>query len=286
MIFVALDVNANNDLVVNAVTGGGPWCAPNGSGVAVGGWEIPNSFFGFTPQGTPLANPIQQAVTITDITATITGLSVTDLNVGTTYKVLDAGQLDGSVPQFTWNMVGTFPGYNSTTMSDGTFYQIIAPYEGVTFPAIPGLGQVSVIFNQQGGEIQPPPGPQQLIKFSGGGEIFVATAAYTGTGTSATVEAYQIVSCAVTGTGYTPPMVETSVIEVGTVVHAINADPDLPNDQGGRANVAALQAGSTTPFQYDGYVATYVPSTTRLDIRPVKKKWKMTLVDPYNTFRS
>ena len=283
---VVLDVNANNDLVVNAVTGGGPWCAPNGSGVAVGGWEIPNSFFGFTPQGTPLANPIQQAVTITDITATITGLSVTDLNVGTTYKVLDAGQLDGSVPQFTWNMVGTFPGYNSTTMSDGTFYQIIAPYEGVTFPAIPGLGQVSVIFNQQGGEIQPPPGPQQLIKFSGGGEIFVATAAYTGTGTSATVEAYQIVSCAVTGTGYTPPMVETSVIEVGTVVHAINADPDLPNDQGGRANVAALQAGSTTPFQYDGYVATYVPSTTRLDIRPVKKKWKMTLkagsYDPNN----
>lgn len=280
---IIIDVDAGNNLIVSSVSGGGPWCAPGPGGVAVGGWGIPNSFFGFSA-GTPLANPIQATTNITNITATISGLSVTNLNVGKSYKVLDAGQLDGSVPQFTWNMVGTFLGYNSTTMSDGTDYQIIAPYEGVTFPAIPGLGQVSVIFNQQGGEIQPPPGPQQIIKFSGGGEVFVATAVYTGTGTLATVEAYTIAICTVFGTGYTPPLVESSVIEVGTVVHAINPDPDP--DQGGRANVSALQAGSTTPFQYDGYVATYIPATTRQDIRPVKKKWKMMLkkgsYDPNN----
>jgi len=121
------------------------------------------------------------------------------------------------------------------------------------------------------------PQPQNLIQFNGVGQVFTATAKYTGTGATATVEQYTLETCTINGTGYTPPMVETSVIEVGTIVHAINADPDLPTDNGGRANVSALQAGSTTPYEYDGYVATYVPSTTRQDIRPVKKKWKMVL---------
>ncbi len=275
---VVIDIDlATNLMVFNSVSGSGPWLAPTETGIVAGAWGIPNSYFGFSMIGTPLANVAQATTNITNITATITGLSVTNLIPGKTYKVLDTGELDGSVPQFTWNMVGTFPGYNSTTMSDGTFYQIIAPYEGVTFPAIPGLGQVSVIFNQQGGEIQPPPGPQQLIKFSGGQQVFVATGSYTGTGTLATVEQYTLATCTIDGSGYTPPMVEASVIEPGTVVHAINPDPGLPTDNGGRANVSALQAGSTTPYEYDGHVYNYTPPTTRVDIRPVKKRWSMTI---------
>jgi len=273
---VVVDVNAENNMVLISVTGSGGWLIPTG-GFAKGTWEIPNSFFGFSDAGTPLANPVQKAAVITNIVSTISGLSVANLTVGKTYTVLATGELDGSVPQFTWNMVGAFLGYNSTTMSDGTDYQIIAPYEGVNFPSIPGLGQVSVIFNQQGIEIQPPPGPQQLIKFSGGGEVFVATGSYTGTGTIATVEQYTTTSAVMTGTGYTPPMVDTSVVEVGTIVHAINQDPAFPTDEGGRADVYAYQAGSTTPYEYDGYVADYTPATTKSYAQPVKKRWEMTL---------
>jgi hypothetical protein len=102
-------------------------------------------------------------------------------------------------------------------------------------------------------------------------------AGVTLTSISVQAETGVIVSVDIDGTGYTPPMVETSVIEVGTVVHAINPDPGLPTDNGGRANVSALQAGSTTPYQYDGYVYNYTPPTTRVDIRPVKKRWSMTI---------
>lgn len=274
---VVVDVNAGNNMVLIDVSGSGGWLIPAaGSVFANGGWEIPNSFFGFSDAGTPLANPVQKAAVITNIVPRISGLSVANLTVGKTYTVLAVGDLDGSVPQFTWNMVGAFPGYNSTTMSDGTTYQIIAPYEGVNFPAIPGLGQVSFYFNQQGGEIQPPPGPQQLIKFSGPGEVFVATGSYTGTGTIATVEQYTTESAVITGTGYIPPMVELSVIEPGTIVHAINPDP-APTTSTGLADVAELQYDSTIPLEYDGYVAAYTPPSTRTDIRPVKKKWKMML---------
>jgi hypothetical protein len=75
--------------------------------------------------------------------------------------------------------------------------------------------------------VNPPPQPQQLIVFNGVGENFTATAKYTGTGTTATVAQYTTTSAVMTGTGYIPPMVESSVIEVGTIVHAINQDPAL-----------------------------------------------------------
>jgi len=120
------------------------------------------------------------------------------------------------------------------------------------------------------------PAPQNLIAFDPT-QSFVATAAYTGTGTTATVIGYTMTGMTLTGTGYINGTVESSVVEVGTIVHAINPDPDLPTDNGGTANVSPFQAGSTLPFQYDGYVKSYVPPTTRQEIRPVKKRWSMTI---------
>ncbi len=121
------------------------------------------------------------------------------------------------------------------------------------------------------------PNAQNLIQFAGAGETFACTAAYEGTGSTATVRGYTLATATITGTGYINGTVESSVVEVGTTVHAINPDPALPVDQGGTANVSPFQAGSTTPFQYDGYVKSYVPPTTRQEIRPVKKRWSMTI---------
>jgi hypothetical protein len=407
---IIIGIDAGNNMVVNSVSGAGPWCAPGPSGVALGAWAIPNSFFGFSIIGTPLANQPSGETVINNITSTSSGLSVNDLNVGTSYTVLTTGTLDNSVPQFTWDMVGTFTATTTQNMITDDDYQVIFPQEtnliagcafnglvselftsqgGFTVPAIQIYNDTSDVpisdcslTNEQGTQFMPYlqanyddapqqifisnntgtggynydaasvlgsgphegspfselpvdapyasqnltlvipssvasgsrdpitftssllagqfnegnvdtmvsasvyPQPQNLIQFNGVGSVFTATAKYTGTNTTATVEQYTIATCTIDGTGYTPPMVETSVIEVGTVVHAINPDPDLPNDQGGRANVAELQYGSTTPFQYDGYVANYTPPTTRFDIRPVKKKWKMNLkagsYDPNN----
>ena len=121
------------------------------------------------------------------------------------------------------------------------------------------------------------PNAQNLIQFAGAGETFACTAAYEGTGSTATVRGYTLATATITGTGYVNGTVESSIIEVGTIVHAINPDPALPVDQGGTATVSAYQAGSNIPFQYDGFVAGYTPPTTKLDVRPVKKRWSMNL---------
>ena len=96
-------------------------------------------------------------------------------------------------------------------------------------------------------------------------------------------EVWQLTSCSITGGTYIPALVYSGAVAVGTIVKAINPYNTVDS---GRANVYAFQEGSTIPFQYDGLVGAYTPATTRLDIRPVKKKWKMTLkagsYDPNN----
>jgi len=119
------------------------------------------------------------------------------------------------------------------------------------------------------------PAPQNLIAFDPT-QSFVATAAYTGTGTTATVIGYNMTGMTITGTGYINGSVEASIIEPGTIVHAINPDP-APTTSTGLADVSEYQYQSTIPLEYDGYVAAYTPPSTRTDIRPVKKKWKMML---------
>jgi len=401
-VVIGIDPDTNL-MVLNSVSGSGPWLAPTGTGYAAGGWGIPNSYFGFSMIGTPLANPAQATTNITNIASSTSGLSVTNLHAGTTYTVLTTGTLDGSVPQFTWDMVGNFPKTTTQNMTTDDDYQVIAPQDtnliagcaqgGLVSELFTSLGgfvvpasqeyddtgtsdpQISVcsLTNEQGTEFMnylitaysdtdqviyivnntstggydwvpasvlgsgshegspfselptnapyasqyltlviPPniqsgsrdpitftaslaagqfdegnvhtmvsasvyPQPQNLIQFNGVNTVFTATGSYTGTGTTATVGQYTLATCDIDGSGYTPPMVEASVIEVGTIVHAINPDPDLPNDQGGRANVYAYQAGSTTPYEYDGYVADYTPATTKFWSQPVKKRWAMTL---------
>lgn len=96
-------------------------------------------------------------------------------------------------------------------------------------------------------------------------------------------EVWQLTACSITGGTYIPALVYSGAVAVGTIVKAINPYNIVDS---GRANVYAFQEGSTIPFQYDGQVGPYTPATTRLDIRPVKKKWKMTLkagsYDPNN----
>ena len=409
---VVIDMNASTGaLTLSSISGAGQWLSTSG-GKVIGSWSIPGSYFGFNA-GTPSASAF---VTLTDFTATTSSLSVSNLSSGVSYTVLTTGALDGSDPQFTWNMVGTFPTAQSTAMTADATYQIIAPETGIYFKDCADGGRVSEIFTLQsepnilsqvitldtstspsiaictlidqngfdympmlvsdyeagiaievqytnnigvwyyfvyeGGAISstlgsgdnagspfnsqavdaevltltipaetigtlnqvlfqsawnpnpsvnggfdygnvwsmtalnPPPQPQQLIVFNGVGEVFTATAAYTGAGTTATVEGFTLTTATLTGTGYINGTVESSVVEVGTVVHAINPDPGLPTDNAGRANVSAYQAGSNIPFEYDGFVAPYTPPTTRIDVRPVKKKWKMNLkagsYDPNN----
>jgi len=94
---------------------------------------------------------------------------------------------------------------------------------------------------------------------------------------------FVLTGCSITGGSYVPALVYSGAVAVGTIVKAIN--PYAVVDSG-RANVYAFQEGSTIPFQYDGLVGAYTPATVRLDVRPVKKKWKMTLkagsYDPNN----
>jgi len=400
---VVIDMDATTGaLTLGSISGAGQWLSSSG-GKVIGTWSIPGSYFGFN-EGTPNASAF---VTLTGFTATTSGLSVSNLSTGVSYTVLTTGAEDGSDPQFTWNMVGTFPTAQSTAMSPDANYQIIAPLTGVDFVSTQDGGRVSEIFVCQEGNIlsqvitldgstnptigaictlidqtgfdympelvntyeaginievqytnnigvwyyfvyeggdiysvlgtgdnagspfsdqsvpaqiltltipprtigalaetqfqsawnpdpktnggfdygnvwsmtsvNPPPQPQQLIVFNGVGEVFTATAAYTGAGTTATVEGFTLTTATLTGTGYINGTVESSVIEVGTVVHAINPDPGLPTDNAGRADVSELQAGSSIYQQYDGYVATYVPPTTKFETRPVKKKWSMTI---------
>ena len=96
-------------------------------------------------------------------------------------------------------------------------------------------------------------------------------------------EVWQLTACSITGGTYIPALIYSGTIVVGTIVKAVNPYAIVDS---GRANVYAYQEGSTIPFQYDGLVGAYTPATTRLDIRPVKKKWKMTLkagsYDPNN----
>jgi len=148
---IIIGIDAGNNMVVNSVSGAGPWCAPGPNDVALGTWGIPNSFFGFSLIGTPLANPTQATVNITNITATISGLSVTNLNVGTTYKVLTTGTLDPSVPQFTWNMVGTFPATTTQNMIENDAYQVIFPQDTNLIAGFAFNGLISELFISQGG---------------------------------------------------------------------------------------------------------------------------------------
>jgi hypothetical protein len=94
---------------------------------------------------------------------------------------------------------------------------------------------------------------------------------------------YVLTAATVSGGSFVAALVYSDAVAVGTIVKAVN--PYAVVDSG-RADVYAFQEGSTIPFQYDGQVGPYTPATTRLDIRPVKKKWKMTLkagsYDPNN----
>jgi len=400
-VVIAMDATTGA-LTLSSISGAGQWLSNTG-GKVIGTWSIPGSYFGFNA-GTPSASAF---VTLTDFTSTTSGISVSDLSTGVSYTVLTTGAEDGSDPQFTWNMVGTFPTAQSTAMTPDANYQIIAPLTGVDFVSTQDGGRVSEIFVCQEGNIlsqvitldgstnptigaictlidqtgfdympelvntyeaginievqytnnigvwyyfvyeggdiysvlgtgdnagspfsdqsvpaqiltltipprtigslsetqfqsswnpdpktnggfdygnvwsmtsvNPPPQPQQLIVFNGVGEVFTATGKYSGAGTTATVEGFTLTTATLTGTGYINGTVESSVVEVGTVVQAINPDPGLPTDNAGRADLSPFQAGSTIPFQYDGAVSPYVPPTTRFDTRPVKKKWSMTI---------
>jgi len=403
---VVIDMDASTGaLTLTSVAGTGQWL-----NTTIGTWSIPGSYFGFNA-GTPNASAF---VTLTDFNSISGSLNVSNLSQGVTYTVLTTGELDGSVPQFTWDMVGNFTEKDTVDMTVGLKYQVIAPQTNTLILDAANNGLVSEIFtatqtiiipaltqvynssssppindcelvNEQGSEFityllqtdgyecfvtinanlltgvfeyapfntsqfgagsttgapftelplgnpqpsnlltltipagsqtgtqsdlvfvsnptgspsgfdqeniysmncnTPIPPAQNLIVFSGVGQTFTATGPYQGTGTSATVGAFSCNTATITGTGYINGTVESSIIEVGTVVHAINPDPGLPTDNSGRANVSAYQAGSNIPFEYDGYVAPYTPPTTRIDVRPVKKKWKMTLkagsYDPNN----
>jgi len=407
---VVIGIDAENNMVLNSVSGTGSWLAPDSGGSAAGGWAIPNSFFGFSIIGTPLANQPSGETVINNITSTTSGLSVTQLHEGATYTVLTTGELDGSNPIFTWNLVGNFLTATTASMTVGEIYQVVFPQTTTLILDATNNGLISEIFtasvasiapanpqeyntsttiavdctleNEQGIQymdylIQVPqyrctifinpnyttglyeyipyntselgsgsssgspfselpldnpvssnvltltilpnpqsantnaitfistlasggfdegnvytmvsndfiPPAQNLIVFSGVGQTFTATGPYLGDNATATVEGYTLATADITGTGYTPPLIDTSVIEVGTIVHAINPDP-APTTSTGLANVSAYQEGSNTPFEYDGYVAPYTPPTTRIDVRPLKKKWKMNLkagsYDPNN----
>ena len=397
---VVIDMDASTGaLTLTSVAGTGQWL-----NTTIGTWSIPGSYFGFN-EGTPSASAF---VTLTDFNSISGSLNVSNLSPGVTYTVLTTGELDGSVPQFTWNLVGNFTTATTAAMTVGLQYQVVAPQTTTLILDCDNFGQVSEIFtssvasiapanpqlyntsttigrdttlvNEQGVSYMdylietpayrcsivinanyttglyeyvpfdtselgsgpnsgspfselplgapvssnvltltilpnpqsanlnpitfisrlntpgdPPntgfdegnvytmdcndfiPPAQDLIVFSGIGDTFEATGPWEGTATTATVGAFSCNTATITGTGYINGTVESSVVEVGTVVRAINPDPALPVDQGGTANVSPLQAGSTTPFQYDGYVKSYVPPTTRQEIRPVKKRWSMTI---------
>ena len=120
------------------------------------------------------------------------------------------------------------------------------------------------------------PQPQNLVAFQPA-DAFVATSASDSANTVATVQSYSVTSATISGNGWIDGTVNRGIIQVGTVVNAINPDPALPADSGGRANLDPSQYNSTIPYQYDGYVASYVPASTRFDVRPVKKRWSMTI---------
>jgi hypothetical protein len=397
---VVIDMDATTGaLTLTSVAGTGQWLNTD-----IGSWSIPGSYFGFN-EGTPSASAF---VTLTDFNSISGSLNVSNLSQGVTYTVLTTGELDGSVPQFTWNLVGNFTTATTAAMTVGLQYQVVAPQTTTLIIDCDNFGQVSEIFtasvasiapanpqlyntsttigsdttlvNEQGVSYMdylietpayrctivinanyttglyeyvpfdtselgsgpnsgspfselpldapvssnvltlsilpnlqsantnpitfisrlntpgdPPntgfdegnvytmdcndfiPPAQDLIVFSGVGDTFEATGPWEGTATTATVAGFACNTATITGTGYINGTVESSVVEVGTEVHAINPDPDLPTDSGGTATLSAYQAGSNIPFQYDGAVSTYVPPTTKFETRPVKKKWSMTI---------
>jgi len=120
------------------------------------------------------------------------------------------------------------------------------------------------------------PQPQNLVAFQPA-DAFVATSASDSANTVATVQSYSVTSATISGNGWIDGTLNKGIIQVGTVVRAINPDPALPADSGGRANINPLQYGNNTPYYYDGLVNSYVPPSTRFDARPVKKRWAMTI---------
>jgi hypothetical protein len=144
----------------------------------------------------------------------------------------------------------------------------------------------TVTFNQ----VWASPSKLILLDKTNTNQTFVATASFTPTsgGTAATVvPTFSLLTAVADGMGYIDGTAyQGAKATVGTVIKAINPDPAGGQDSGGRATVSPLQYGSTTPYEFSGYVNAYTPPTTRTIVEPVKKKWKMTLkagsYDPNN----
>jgi hypothetical protein len=140
------------------------------------------------------------------------------------------------------------------------------------------------VFQQNPDVLTPFPKAAKLINISPPSDSFVCTANYTGTGSTSTVNElfYSLTSCVVNpGDGtdiYINGTVYETPIHVGSIIKSINRDPAPPST--GRAVLYV------TPNINDGVVQAFSPATTKVDIRPVKKKWKMMLkagsYDPNN----
>ena len=124
-----------------------------------------------------------------------------------------------------------------------------------------------------------PPGPINKLIAVSPGDAFISRSVYTGTGSTSTViqEGFQLATCIlVPNSTYIDGTVNESDVTVGSIIRSLNPDP-IPGSSG-RALLV--------PSSNDGSVQDYIPSTTRIDTRPVKKKWKMNLkagsYDPNN----
>ena len=116
---------------------------------------------------------------------------------------------------------------------------------------------------------------------------FIATGAYLGNTSASVLPTYRILTATLSGNGFlNGSMYNGAKATVGTIIKALNQDPAYPNDSGGRASVAPYQYESTVPYEYSGTIQPYTPATVTTVIKPVKKKWKMTLkagsYDPNN----
>ena len=103
---------------------------------------------------------------------------------------------------------------------------------------------------------------------------------------SSVVQNYEMTSMILLAGDYIDGSVNDGGYRPGDFINALFPDPDLPADSLGRADLALRQFGSDDFDQYDGTTRKYTPATTKTEIKPVKKKWKMTLkagsYDPNN----
>lgn len=117
---------------------------------------------------------------------------------------------------------------------------------------------------------------------------FLVNVAYVPTGTpsqSTVVQNFTLTSADISAGVYVDGTVGDSPFYVGQTINALYPAP-VKNDDTGRAYLALLQYNSGDDYQYDGTIRKYTPASKKTEIKPVKKKWKMTLkagsYDPNN----